>query len=197
MSCDPAPPPTDPEKPALLVTQPSPRLRTQESKASGPQIQLLAPPEAPVILLATAISPGEKQVTTRHSARDGPSKVQEPWLRASTQSPAGEGGGVTKSKGSLPNPGIKGAGYCGNKPLPAKQKQGGRQGPRHQAQRDGHTRAQAERARDPQDSQPDAPGRNRAGSCGQVLSHTAAQNHRNAGTPRSGETGRHQREARK
>lgn len=63
--------------------------------------------------------------------------------------------------------------------------------------RDGHTRAQAERARDPQDSQPDAPGRNRAGSCGQVLSHTAAQNHRNAGTPRSGETGRHQREARK
>lgn len=64
----PAPPPTDPEKPALLVTQPSPRLWTQESKASGPQIQLLAPPEAPVLLRASAISPREKQVTTLHSA---------------------------------------------------------------------------------------------------------------------------------
>lgn len=34
-------------------------------------------------------------------------------------------------------------------------------------------------------------GRNRDGSCGQVLSHTATGNHRNSGTPRSGQTGRH------
>lgn len=40
-------------------------------------------------------------------------------------------------------------------------------------------------------SQPDAPDSNRAGSCGQVLSHSATENHRNAGTPGSGETGRH------
>lgn len=43
----PAPPPTNPEKPALPVTLPSPSPWTQESRASGPQIQLLAPPEAP------------------------------------------------------------------------------------------------------------------------------------------------------
>lgn len=43
----PAPPPTDPEKPALPVTLPSPRLWTQESWASGPRIQFLAPSGAP------------------------------------------------------------------------------------------------------------------------------------------------------
>lgn len=36
-----------------------------------------------------------------------------------------------KSKGSLPNPRVGGAGYCGDKPLPAKQKREGRQRGRH------------------------------------------------------------------
>lgn len=54
----PAAPPTDPEKPALLVTrQSSPRLWTGASKASGPQIQLSAPPEARILLLPPPLAP--------------------------------------------------------------------------------------------------------------------------------------------
>lgn len=57
-SCDPAAPQTDPEKPALLVTrQSSPRLWTGASKASGPQIQLSAPPEARILLLPPPLAP--------------------------------------------------------------------------------------------------------------------------------------------
>lgn len=111
-----------------------------------------------ILLLTTTISPGGMQVTPPPTQLGLGSTLQsaKTWVSRLHSLPSGRGGGVTKSKGSLPNPRVSGAGYCGNKPLPAKQKQGGRQGPRHGAQRGRHNQAEAGRARDSQDREPDA-----------------------------------------
>lgn len=189
----PAPPPTDPEKPALPVTLPSPSLRTQESRASGPRIQVLAPPEAPNPAPGHTISPGGMQVTppptpTRpgiyppksknlgfppplfaqrergrgHEIEGFPPQSQSQWSRLLwKQTPPRQ----TKTRRAT-----------GTKTrCPERQAQSGRSRERQ--------RLAGQRAR--------RSGRNRDGSCGQVLSHTATGNHRNSGTPRSRQTGRH------
>lgn len=145
----PAPPPTNPEKPALPVTLPLPSPWTLESRASGPQIQLLAPPKAPQSCSWPPLLVPELR---RWPSLAQPGTVPPRFKNLGfplPPKPRRKGGGVTKSKGSLPNPRVRGAGYCGNKPLPAKQKQGVRQGLTHKAQKGRHTQAKAQRTRVP------------------------------------------------
>lgn len=121
---------------------------------------------------------------------DLPSKVQEPGLPASTRCPAGEGEGSRNRRVPSPIPESEKPVTVETNPSPPnKNKEGDRDPdtvPREAGTirpKQGEQRLAGHRAR--------RSGRNREGSCGQVLSHTAMGNHGNSGTPRSGETGRH------
>lgn len=118
-------PPANLEKPALPVSLPSLRSGPGSPGPEGPKTNFRPLLRPQTLLLATIIRPQEKQMTTpcvqprpKHQAAGGGGTLGR--------------GGVKKPEGSLPNPRVREAGYCGNKPLPAKQNPGGRRGARPQ-----------------------------------------------------------------
>lgn len=97
-----APPPTDPEKPALPVTLPSPSPGPWSPEPPGPKSDVW-PLGRPPPRSQAPLSPGGGQALPG-SAGDRPSKIQKPWFPAATQRPAGEGEGSRNRRAPSPIP---------------------------------------------------------------------------------------------
>lgn len=97
-----APPPTDPEKPALPVTLPSPSPGPWSPEPPGPKSNVW-PLGRPPPRSQAPLSPGGGQALPG-SAGDRPSKIQKPWFPAATQRPAGEGEGSRNRRAPSPIP---------------------------------------------------------------------------------------------